>query len=148
MIKIEFPAPNFKIVPQDGQHVIFDVFRKKYVQLTPEEWVRQNFLNYLTQTLAYPAALLSIEKEVYLGELKKRCDIIVYDRNTQPWMIVECKEMEVPLTQTVLEQIIRYHMAVPVSYLVITNGQHTFCCKKNLAQQRWEFLPSLPTYGK
>ena len=93
--------------------------------LTPEEWVRQNFLNYLVKKMDYPGALMSIEKEMNLGELRKRCDIVVYTREAEPWMIVECKEMGVPLNNTVLEQIVRYHIALPVPYLVITNGSNT-----------------------
>lgn len=146
MIAIEFPAPDFKIVTENSKTLIFDRFRKKYVVLTPEEWVRQNFLNYLTKTLGYPASLIGIEKELYLGELKKRCDIVVYNKATQPWMIVECKEMEVPLTQTTLEQIVRYHMVIPASYLVITNGVNTFCCRHETGVNQWQFIPALPAH--
>jgi hypothetical protein len=144
MIAIEFPAPDFKIVTENGRDLIFDRFRKKYVVLTPEEWVRQNFLNYLVSTLQYPAALIGIEKEIYLGELKKRCDIVVYNKNTKPWMIVECKEMGVPLSQATLEQIVRYHMVVPAAFLVITNGIHTWCCEQ--IAHRWEFITQLPLH--
>jgi hypothetical protein len=144
MIAIEFPAPNFKITHENGKDFIFDAYRKKYVVLTPEEWVRQNFMGYLVNTLKYPASLIGIEKEIYLGELRKRCDIVVYNRDMQPWMIVECKEMEVPLTQAVLEQIIRYHMVLPTSYLVITNGVNTFCCQHNTITHQWDFIKELP----
>lgn len=146
MIAITFPDPDFKIVQDAGKDLIFDRFRKKYVVLTPEEWVRQNFMNYLVKNLDYPPSLIGIEKEIYLGELKKRCDIVVYNRNTQPWMIVECKEMGVPLTQSTLEQITRYHMVLPTDYLVITNGLHTYCCVYRPEQQQWQFLPALPAY--
>jgi hypothetical protein len=144
MIAIEFPSPDFKIVRENGRDIIFDRYRKKNVILTPEEWVRQNFLNYLVKTLQYPASLIGIEKEIYLGELKKRCDIVVYNRDTKPWMIIECKEMNVPLTQAILEQIIRYHMVLPTAYLVITNGINTYCCQ-HVAQQ-WKFIPQLPAH--
>jgi hypothetical protein len=144
MIAIEFPAPDFKIVRETGRDFIFDRYRKKTVVLTPEEWVRQNFLNYLVKTLRYPASLIGIEKEIYLGELKKRCDIVVYNRETKPWMIIECKEMNVPLTQAILEQIIRYHMVLPTAYLVITNGVNTFCCQH--IEQQWKFIPQLPAH--
>lgn len=146
MIAITFPDPDFKIVKEAGKDLIFDQFRKKYVVLTPEEWVRQNFMNYLVKTLRYPPSLMGIEKEIFLGELKKRCDIVVYNRDTQPWMIVECKEMGVPLTQTTLEQITRYHMVLPTSYLVITNGLNTYCCVYLPEQQQWQFLEALPAY--
>lgn len=146
MILIEFPPPDFKIVNEAGNQLIFDVYRKKYVVLTPEEWVRQNFLNFLSKTKNYPASLMGVEKEVFLGELKKRCDIIIYNRDAKPWMIVECKEMDVPLKMNVLEQIVRYNMALPVSFLVITNGVNTFCCKLKGANNAPEFLPQLPDF--
>lgn len=146
MIAIEFPAPDFKIVRENGRDIIFDRYRKKNVVLTPEEWVRQNFLNYLIKTLSYPASLIGIEKEIHLGELKKRCDIVVYNRETKPWMIIECKEMNVPLTQSILEQIIRYHMVLPTAYLVITNGVNTYCCQHIVEEQQWRFIPQLPAH--
>lgn len=146
MIAIEFPAPDFKIVRENGRDIIFDRYRKKNVVLTPEEWVRQNFLNYLIKTLSYPASLIGIEKEIHLGELKKRCDIVVYNRETRPWMIIECKEMNVPLTQSILEQIIRYHMVLPTAYLVITNGVNTYCCQHIVEEQQWRFIPQLPAH--
>ena len=146
MITIEFPPPDFKIITENAKDLIFDRFRKKYVVLTPEEWVRQNFLNYLVSTLKYPAALIGIEKEIYLGELKKRYDIVVFNKNHQPWMIVECKEMGVPLSQTTLEQIVRYHMVLPAAYLVITNGVNTWCCEHNVPAGRWDFIEMLPSH--
>lgn len=146
MINIQFPPPDFRIQATDGQEMIFDPFRKKYVVLTPEEWVRQNFLNYLVKNLEYPGALMSIEKEMNLGELRKRCDIVIYSREAAPWMIVECKEMGVPLGMPVLEQIVRYNMALPVPYLVITNGSNTWCCKLNAEEGNWEFETALPAY--
>lgn len=146
MIAIEFPQPDFKIVTENNVQMIFDAYRKKYVVLTPEEWVRQNFINFLVKCKSYPASLMGIEKEIYLGELKKRCDIIIYNRNSQPWMIVECKEMDVPLNMPVLEQIVRYNMALPVQYLVITNGINTFCCKLNGTDNAPEFVNVLPEF--
>ena len=146
MIAIEFPQPDFKIVTENNVQMIFDAYRKKYVVLTPEEWVRQNFINFLVKSRSYPASLMGIEKEIYLGELKKRCDIIIYNRSSQPWMIVECKEMGVPLGMPVLEQIVRYNMALPVPYLVITNGSNTWCCKLNAEAGNWVFENTLPKY--
>jgi hypothetical protein len=147
MIAIEFPAPDFKLVREGNKELIFDTYRKKYVTLTPEEWVRQNFLNYLVKSLQYPGKLIGIEKEIYLGELKKRCDIVVYNRAMQPWMIVECKEMNVPLSLVTVEQIARYHMVLQAVYLVITNGVHTYCCLYQPDQEKWEFLGEIPAYG-
>ncbi|KAA2241455.1 type I restriction enzyme HsdR N-terminal domain-containing protein [Chitinophaga agrisoli] len=146
MIAIEFPAPDFKLVREDNKELIFDQYRKKYVTLTPEEWVRQNFLNYLVKSLRYPSVLIGIEKEIYLGELKKRCDIVVYNRQMQPWMIVECKEMNVPLTLLTVEQIVRYHMVLRAVYLVITNGVNTYCCWYAPEKEQWEFVTDIPVY--
>ena len=91
MIKINFPNNQFKIKKENNADLIFDSFRKRWMVLTPEEWVRQNMLQYLTAIKKYPAKLIAIEKEISLGELKKRCDVVVYDKNALPWMIIECK---------------------------------------------------------
>ncbi len=130
MIKINYPKTSFKIKKENNIELIFDVFRKCWIVLTPEEWVRQNILQYLTETKRYPAKLIAIEKEISLGELKKRCDIVVYDRNALPWMIIECKEMNAPINSKTLEQILRYHITLPAQYLVITNGSYCFGFQK------------------
>jgi len=95
------------------------------VVLTPEEWVRQNFALYLTQTLHYPASLIAIEKEIRVGELSKRFDILVYNHDHHPWLMVECKAPEILLKDEVLHQVLRYAITLPVSFLVITNGNQT-----------------------
>ena len=130
MIKIEFPKHPFRIKKENNVDLIFDAYRKRWLVLTPEEWVRQNMLQYLTETKQYPAKLIAIEKEFSLGELIKRCDIVVYGRNALPWMILECKEMNAPLNPKVLEQILRYHITLPARYLVITNGSYSFGFEK------------------
>ncbi len=121
MLRITYPNYNFRIKKENNSEFIFDEVRRRWVTLTPEEWIRQNFLQYLMQVKHYPKSLCAVEKIIKLGELRKRCDIIVY-KNDLPWMIVECKEMNVELTLPVMEQILRYNMAVPVKFLVITNG--------------------------
>lgn len=121
MFKIDYPAHNFRIKKENNKTFIFDEVRCRWVTLLPEEWIRQNFLQYLMQVKKYPKPLFAIEKIIRLGEIRKRCDIIVY-KDGLPWMIVECKEMNVELKLPVLEQILRYNMAVPVKYLVVTNG--------------------------
>ena len=146
MIAISFPPPDFKIMREGDKELIFDRFRKKYVALTPEEWVRQNFLNYLVKVLEYPASLIGIEKEIFLGEMKKRYDIVIYNRATQPWMLVECKEMNVPLTEHTMQQVIRYNMVIPATYLVITNGVNTFCGNYVAPENKWRFLRELPAF--
>src|SRR5436305_1202033 len=126
MIKIEYPAYDFKIRKEKNTDLIFDNARKRWVVLTPEEWVRQNFLQYIIGIKNYPVSLIAIEKEISLGELKKRCDIVVYHRNALPWMIIECKEMNEQLNSKVLDQILRYHITLPAKYLVVTNGSYCF----------------------
>ena len=144
MIKIEYPPYQPKIKEENGKEFIFDEFRRRWIMLTPEEWVRQNFLQYLTQIKKYPASLIAIEKEIKLGELKKRFDILVYDSNSKPWMIVECKEMNVTLDKSVLNQVLRYNISLNVPYLVITNG--IYCMAASLREKKVsaiDFLPDL-----
>lgn len=124
MIKIAYPAHPFRIRNEEGKEAVFDEIRKRWTRLTPEEWVRQNFLQYLIQVKRYPAGLIAVEKEIILGELTKRFDILVYNSLHQPWMMVECKAMTVPLNEKVLEQLLRYNLSIPVGYLVITNGSY------------------------
>lgn len=131
---VNYPKQDFRIKTEQGKDFIFDHIRKVWIPLTEEEWVRQNFVQYMIQVLNYPQALIAIEKGIMLGELKKRFDILVYNRNHQPWMLVECKSRGVQLRQGVLEQVLRYNISVPVSYLVITNGHYTFGWQKALGE--------------
>ena len=124
MLKIVYPAQNFKMKEEDNKKMIFDEFRKRWVKLTPEEWVRQNFLQYLVLVKNYPASLIAVETEIKLNDLRKRCDIIVY-KESKPWMIVECKEMNESLNESVLQQVLRYNSSIPSVYIVITNGSFT-----------------------
>ncbi|MBA4139773.1 MAG: type I restriction enzyme HsdR N-terminal domain-containing protein [Segetibacter sp.] len=136
MIKIEFPRHSYKIKSERGKELIFDECRKQWLQLTPEEWVRQNFLRYLIYTKHYPSSLMAVEREILLGELKKRCDIVVF-KNATPWMIVECKEMKAELNEAVIKQILNYNISLQVSYLVITNGRATFALRVDGMQHHW-----------
>ncbi len=130
MITVNYPKPDFRIEEKEGKKNIFDNIRKNWVLLTPEEWVRQNFIQFLIQEKKYPAAQISLEKVVQLGELKKRFDVLVYNKKYQPWMLIECKASEIKLDEKVLQQILRYHISIPATYLVITNGQTTYGWKK------------------
>jgi hypothetical protein len=134
MLFIQYPEPAFRIKKEEGRELLFDRLRKKWVVLTPEEWVRQNFIRYLTETLAYPLSLIAVEKEFRLGELKKRFDILVYNNQHEPWMMVECKAMDIELNESVLQQLLRYHISLPVEYLVITNGKHCYGFRKSNGQ--------------
>lgn len=131
MISITYPAYRFRIKAENGREFIFDEWRKLWVRLTPEEWVRQNFLQYLVGVKAYPASLIAVEKKIQYGELSKRFDILVYDASHVPWMMIECKAMEVTLNEKVLHQVLRYNMSVPVTYLVITNGVFVAAFERN-----------------
>ena len=145
MIRIEYPAFPFRIKEDEGKEFIFDELRKQWLRLTPEEWVRQNFLQYLIQVKKYPASLVAIEKEIRLGELKKRFDILVYDAQHHPWLIVECKAMEVPLSEMVLQQALRYNISVPVPYVVITNGH--YCAGFLKEGMQLQPVDDLPAFG-
>ncbi|ULQ54814.1 type I restriction enzyme HsdR N-terminal domain-containing protein [Flavihumibacter fluvii] len=144
MINLVFPDYPFRMREMDGKHQIFDEARKRWVAFTPEEWVRQNFLQYLFQEMNYPASLIAVEKEMQLGELSKRFDILVYNQQHKPWMMVECKSMDVTISDAVVHQVLRYNMAIPVRYLVVTNGRSSwFFEKKN---GRLEALLELPAW--
>ncbi len=130
MIKIHYPQYQYKIKTEKGKEYIFDDIRKQWVNLTPEEWVRQNFLQYLVQVKKFPPSLIAIEKEIRLGELTKRCDIVIYSKNAKPLLLVECKAMEVKIDTGTAEQIIRYNMSLPVQYLVLTNGRYCFAFER------------------
>ncbi len=126
MLVIDYPKPEFRIKKEGEKEFIFDALRKKWLLLTPEEWMRQNFIQYLIRVKNYPATLIATEKEIQLGELKKRFDILVYNSRYQPWMMIECKAADIKLNDAVLQQILRYNISVPVSLIVITNGKLTF----------------------
>jgi hypothetical protein len=140
MIKIDYPAYDFRIKNEAGKELIFDDFRKLWVRLTPEEWVRQNMLQYLVQVKQYPAPLIAIEKEISLGELKKRFDILIY-KASKPWMIIECKEMNVTLNEPVIKQVLNYNISLRTDFLVVTNGSSTygFAIHSGKAEQLHQF---------
>jgi hypothetical protein len=145
MITVQFPEPRFRIREQEGVRFIFDGIRRSWLQLTEEEWVRQNFVSFLVNTLQYPEACIALEKELLLNNLKKRFDILVYNGEHKPWMMVECKAPHIPLKGEVLEQVLRYNITIPVSCLVITNGRQTMAWQK----KGTGLLPlqELPAYG-
>jgi hypothetical protein len=125
MVPIKFPPYQPKIKKENNGDFIFDEVRRRWVKLTPEEWVRQHFLQYLVQVKQYPASLLTVEREIKLGELKKRVDIILFSPAGRPLLLVECKEMDTQLTEKVLQQALRYNISLQVPFMVITNGSYT-----------------------
>lgn len=142
MISIQYPPPNFKIRKESDRHILFDPIRKAWVQLTPEEWVRQNFIQFLVQVEQLPASWIAVEKEILLGAIKKRFDLLVYNEGQHPWMLIECKAEAVVLTQDVLEQVLRYSITIPPSYIVITNGPQTRIWKR--IQEDWKEVDAFP----
>lgn len=143
MFSIKFPEHQFRYRQQDGQRFIFDSIRKKYVVLTPEEWVRQHILVYFTEVLLYPKGLISVEKEIRVNNLKKRYDIVVYNHHQQPWMLVECKEPGTPIKESTLQQLLRYHHVLQCPYWMLSNGTQHFCAAVG-TQVSW--LNELPAY--
>lgn len=131
MLAIHYPEPAFRTKKEEDKEFIFDPLRKRWLLLTPEEWVRQNFIQYLVQVKKYPSTLIAQEKLIMLGELKKRFDILVYDNNHQPWMMIECKAPEIKLDESVLHQLLRYHVSLPAGFLIITNGTYSYGWEKS-----------------
>ena len=144
MIKIDYPACQPRIKTTAGKDFIFDEVRKQWSLLTPEEWVRQNFLQYLTKVKGYPSSLVAIEKEIKLDDLVKRFDILVYNKQMIPWLMVECKEMGEVLNEKVLNQALRYNLSLKVQYIIITNG--TYCYGFLLKDGNFVEIDSLPEY--
>ncbi|MBI5009342.1 MAG: type I restriction enzyme HsdR N-terminal domain-containing protein [Bacteroidia bacterium] len=126
--------------------MILDQIRRKYVRLTPEEWVRQNFVQYLITEGKYPQGLIAIEIMFSLNKLKRRVDILIHDRQGKPVMIVECKEPDVKIDEKVFDQIVAYNMALKVPYIVVTNGIDHYACKVDHDENKWEFLLVIPLY--
>lgn len=130
MIKVNYPEPVFRFKKEDDKEFIFDLIRKQWLVLNEEEWVRQNFIQFLIQEMKYPVELIAVEKEIQLGELKKRFDILVFDKGHQPWMLIECKAGDIKLDEKVFQQVLRYNISVPANFLIITNGHYTYGWEK------------------
>lgn len=143
---LNFPTYPIRIRIQDKRTEVFDVVRKRWLVLTPEEWVRQHLLHYLIIDKGYPASLLAVEKTISVNGLKKRCDVVAFDSQARPIVVVECKAPEVNITQAVFDQIARYNLTLNVNYLLVTNGMQHFCCSMNHQEQRYNFLKELPAY--
>jgi hypothetical protein len=143
---LNLPSYQFKIKESDGRIQIFDTIRKKYLVLTPEEWVRQNFLQFLIQEKKFPASLIAVEAGLKYNQLQKRTDVLVYDKQGSPYLMVECKAPEVKISQDTFDQIARYNMAFKVRYLVVTNGLQHFCCQMNYVENNYQFLEQIPVF--
>ncbi|MCU0472657.1 MAG: type I restriction enzyme HsdR N-terminal domain-containing protein [Bacteroidales bacterium] len=146
MKQLNLPEYSFRIAGKEGNQLILDTIRKKYVKLTPEEWVRQNFLQYLIQEGKYPPGLIGVEVMSPYNKLKKRVDILIYDRLGKPVMIVECKKPEEKIDEIVFDQLICYNMGFRVRYLIVTNGMIHYACKVDPDQHTFEYLLVIPLY--
>jgi len=146
MVRLNLPEYQFKIKTLEEKTQIFDSVRKKYVALTPEEWVRQNFIQYLISEKNFPASLIAIEMGLKYNQMQRRGDVIVYDRSGLPFLIVECKAPGVKITQDTFDQIARYNMVLKVKYLVVTNGMNHFCCLMNYMEQDYSYIEEVPSF--
>lgn len=145
MFLLPFPDPSvFRLRTQEGQTRIFDPVRKKFVALSPEEWVRQNLLYVLREHMGYPQGRIAVEKAVWVHGLAQRYDIVVYDGELRPWMLVECKEPGVPIDDRALGQLLRYQHALQCPYWLLSNGQRHYCARTGDGPLRW--LDGLPAY--
>lgn len=126
--------------------MIFDEIRRKYVRLTPEEWVRQNFVRYLVVEGRYPAGLMAIEAQVRLNTMKRRVDVLVHSRSGMPLMVIECKEPAVRIDDNVFDQVVAYNMALKTPYIVVTNGIDHYACRVDAGNKKYEFLHEIPLY--
>lgn len=138
--------PSLNLQKNEGQVFINDPIRKKYLVQTPEEVVRQLFLAYLLEEKAFPKNRIRTEKMLKVNELTKRCDILVYDWEMNPYLLVECKAPNIPLTEATLRQVASYNLPLRVSYLILTNGLSNYCCAMDYQAGQWQFLDSIPTF--
>lgn len=144
MQKLNLPEYNLPIKTVGQSKQIFDKLRGRYVLLTPEEWVRQHFILFLIEEKKYPAGLFSVERGVKVNKMNKRTDLVIYDRNRQPWMLVEFKAFDVAVTQEAFYQAARYNLVHNVPYMVVSNGMEHYCCK--MTADNFEFMDDLPEF--
>ena len=143
---LNLPQYSFRIKEQAGRKLIFDGFRRRWVTLTPEEWVRQNFARYLADEKHFPTSLVAIERSLRINQRDFRTDIVLFSKSGNPLVVVECKAPEVKISQQVFDQIARYNLDLRVSYLIVTNGLTHYCCRFDQLQLTYTFLPEIPDY--
>lgn len=148
MLQLNLPEYNFRIKKHNEKLLIFDTQRKRYVALTPEEWVRQHFIRFLIEVKAFPAALLAVEKQVNMNGMKKRCDAILYNKDAKPILIIELKAPNVSISQATFDQVAVYNAKLKVDFFMISNGIEHFCCKVNVETARYEFFPEIPEFSQ
>ncbi len=145
MINIDFSKAELKLKQNEGKTVVFDPIRKGWFILTPEEHVRQCLISHLISKYSYPSSLMAVEKQIIVGSLKKRFDIVIYNREHKPWMLIECKAPEVSISEHTLNQLLSYQQTAQCNYWLITNGHQTFCANAcDIHHITWE--EQLPAY--
>ena len=146
MDTLNLPKTELKVTTKAGKPHVFDFLRRKYVTLTPEEWVRQQFVHFLVDSRGYPAECIGNEVSIRLGSMRKRCDTVVYGREAEPLMIVEYKSPGVEITQQVFDQISRYNIRLRVKWLIVSNGLQHYCCHIDYANGTYRFVEDIPSY--
>ena len=146
MTRLNLPSFEIKLRGTKARPQIFDILRKKYIALTPEEWVRQHFVHFLVEHKGYPAALMANEIQLKVGEKTLRADSVLYSRELKPRMIIEYKAPHIPITQKVFDQISIYNMLLHVDYLVVSNGLQHYICKMDYNDKKYLFLEDIPDY--
>lgn len=148
MFALNLPYANTKIVVRNEKQMVFDFLRKRFVALTPEEWVRQQFTHFLVEHKGYPAMFIGNEITLSVGRLSRRCDSVVFNKSAEPVMIIEYKAPTVKITQKVFEQICSYNIALHAPYLTVSNGLQSHCCRIDKEANTYEFLKDIPAYGE
>nr|WP_319267547.1 type I restriction enzyme HsdR N-terminal domain-containing protein [uncultured Draconibacterium sp.] len=146
MYKLNLPEYTFRTKAENTKTLIFDSIRKKFVVLTPEEWVRQNFIQYLIQEKNYPQNLMAVEKQVKVNQQQRRFDLLIYRRNGSPYLIAEFKAPNVKITQNAFDQVVRYNMALRVERVVVSNGMQHFACEVDYEKNSYSFLKEIPIF--
>ncbi len=146
MQALNLPAYQFRIKSKENKQFIFDLIRKKYVMLTPEEWVRQHILHFLIFEKGYPKSLIAVEKQLTINTLIKRFDILVFNTKGLPHLIIECKAPKVKITQDAFDQIARYNLKLNAEYLMVSNGLNHYFCMLDTVHEQYVFLKDLPSY--
>lgn len=146
MQQLAFPSYQFRFKNSENKLSIFDEIRKKFIILTPEEWVRQHCIQFLIQEKNIPVSLINVEKELKVNDLKKRYDIIVYHPDGSIYLLVECKAPSITISQNTFDQIAQYNFVLNADLLMVTNGLNHYYCKVNVEDKAYQFLKDLPEY--
>jgi Type I restriction enzyme R protein N terminus (HSDR_N) len=147
MQKLNFPTFTFRFKNSENKVAIFDEIRKKFIILTPEEWVRQHVTQYLLQEKKYPKSYINVEKLIKINDLTKRYDLVVFQPNGDLFLLVECKAPEVKISQQTFDQIARYNLTLKAKYLMVTNGLNHYFCEMDFENEKYVFLEQLPDYS-